>query len=351
MTTLIQNSDRGLYCAAGDFFIDPWQPVDRAVITHAHADHASRGSKRYLTTTEGELVLRRRMEEGVHIHAIPYGDPITINGVTVSLHPAGHLLGSAQVRVEHKGEVWVVSGDYKVEPDATCTPFEPVQCHTFITESTFGLPIYKWPPQQEIFESINAWWRGNRAQKRTSILYAYALGKAQRVLSGLAPSIGPILVHGSVFHLSNDYLASGIELPPYKYANTENARAHRGEAILIAPPSANNNPAYLRKFGPASHGFASGWMTIRGARRRRAVDRGFILSDHVDWTGLMATIRATGAERVGVTHGYRNAVVRYLHEKGWDAWSIDTRFEGETADASVDAVEDDAIEEAQATKP
>jgi len=333
MIGLIQNTDCGLYCEAGDFYIDPWHPVDRAVITHAHADHATRGSKSYLTTNEGKLVLRRRMEEGAQIRTIPYAKSIDINGVKVSLHPAGHLLGSAQVRVEHRGEVWVISGDYKIEPDATCTPFEPVPCHTFITESTFGLPIYKWQPQQQIFDSINAWWRDNQAQNRTSVLYAYSLGKAQRVLSGLDPSIGPILVHGSVFHLSNAYRESGIELPPYTYADAENAKVHRGKALLVAPPSANNNPSYLRKFGPASHGFASGWMTIRGARRRRAVDRGFILSDHVDWGGLMETIRATGAERIGVTHGYRAAVTRYLRDNGWDAWSIETRFEGEAADA------------------
>lgn len=344
MTDLIQNTERGLYCAKGDFYIDPWAPVDRAVITHAHADHASRGSKRYLTSVEGEGVLRRRMEDGAHIQTIPYDETLTINGVTVSLHPAGHLLGSAQVRLEDRGEVWVISGDYKIEPDATCTPFEPVKCHTFITESTFGLPIYKWPPQQEIFDSINEWWRNNQSQNRTSILYAYSLGKAQRVLSGLDPSIGPILVHGSVFHLNNAYIEAGIDLPPFQYASNENAKAHRGQALLVAPPSANNNPSYLRKFGPASHGFASGWMTIRGARRRRAVDRGFILSDHVDWGGLMSTIRATEAERIGVTHGYRAAVTRYLRQHGWDAWAIDTHFEGETADTNADPEDEDRAE-------
>jgi putative mRNA 3-end processing factor len=342
MANLLQLTEAGLYCADGDFYIDPWRPVERAVITHAHSDHARPGSRRYLTTQDGEQVLRMRVESfdpanppavRPHIRTLAYGEMIQINGVTVSLHPAGHLLGSAQVRVEHRGEVWVVSGDYKVEADATCAPFEPVVCHTFITESTFGLPIYRWRPQGEIFREINAWWRANQELGRTSILYAYALGKAQRLLAGIDPSIGPLLVHGAIHRLNAAYRQSGVNLPPAEYASDTAARQHRAQsapgALVLAPPGMENAPAYLRKFGEASHAFASGWMAIRGARRRRAVDRGFVLSDHADWRGLLDTIEATGAENIGVTHGYAAALVRYLAEQGRNAWIIPTRYEGE----------------------
>jgi putative mRNA 3-end processing factor len=319
----------GLYCAAGDFYIDPWQPVERAVITHAHSDHARPGSARYLTTPEGAGVLRVRVGDDASIRTLPYGETLRLNDVTVSLHPAGHLLGSAQVRVEQGGEVWAVSGDYKLEPDATCAPFAPVACHTFITESTFGLPIYRWRPQAEVFAQINGWWRANQAAGRTSILYAYSLGKAQRVLAGLDASIGPILVHGAVLRFLEPYAAAGIALPPALYADTDAARAHRGRAVVVAPPDAGGMAGWLRKFGETSEGFASGWMQVRGPRRRRAVDRGFVLSDHADWEGLLAAVRATGATRVGVTHGYSAVLARYLAEQGYDAGIIQTRWEGE----------------------
>lgn len=344
---LLELTDSGLYCQAGDFYIDPWRPVDRAVITHAHSDHARPGSRRYLTTTEGIGVLRLRvagdwaLEQGYpppQIKALPYGETVAINGVKLSLHPAGHLLGSAQVRVEYAGEVWVVSGDYKTQADATCTPFELVRCHTFITESTFGLPIYRWQPQAEVFADINAWWRANQEQGRTSLLYAYALGKAQRVLAGLDPEIGPILTHGAVTRLNRAYAEAGVALPPSQYADDEAAKSSRGRAIVIAPPSATNTPTYLRKFGAASHAFASGWMRIRGARRRRAVDRGFVLSDHADWPGLVETIRATGAENIGVTHGYTAVMVRWLRENGWNAWGLETQY-GDEQEEEIAGVE------------
>ena len=349
MANLLQLTEAGLYCAQGDFYVDPWQPVERAVITHAHSDHARPGSRKYLTTREGEHVLRLRVDTiiapgdptaGVpwvrsHIRTVDYGETIDINGVTISLHPAGHVLGSAQVRIEHQGEIWVVSGDYKLEVDTTCTPFEPIRCHTFITESTFGLPIYQWRPQSELFADINAWWRGNQEVGRTSILYAYALGKAQRLLAGVDPSLGPILVHGAIQRLNTAYTQTGIALPPTLYASDEAAKQHRGQALVIAPTGTENMPGYLRKFGDASHAFASGWMTIRGARRQRAMDRGFVISDHADWRGLIDAIRATGAENIGVTHGYTAALTRWLVENGWNAWIIPTRFEGEVAESAT----------------
>lgn len=332
----------GLYCAMGNFYIDPWQPVERAVITHAHADHARYGCQRYLAAAPGEGVARVRLGAAAKLQTLPYGESYHVNGVTLSFHPAGHILGSAQVRLEHKGEIWVVSGDYKTEPDSTCTPFEPLRCHTFITEATFGLPIYHWPAQGKVFAEINGWWQQNAAEGRTSILYCYALGKAQRVLAGVDASIGPIFTHGAVERLNVAYRASGVALPKTTYALAANKGEFAG-ALIIAPTSVRGTN-WLNRFGNFSSGYVSGWMRIRGARRQRAVDRGFVLSDHVDWDGLLGTIKATGAERIGVTHGYVPVVVRYLREQGIDAYAIETRFTDESDD-SAEAVDDSPVAE------
>ena len=333
---LLELTDRGLYCPAGDFHIDPWQPVDRAVVTHAHADHARWGCRHYLTARAGEGVLRLRMGPAASIRALEYGESLTLNSARVSLHPAGHILGSAQVRVEADGQVWVVSGDYKVEPDPTCAPFEPVRCHTFVTESTFGLPIYHWPAQAEVFADVEAWRRANREAGKASLLFGYALGKAQRLLAGLGPDAGPIFTHGAVEKLNAAYRAAGVRLPETRYVGEVERGASWAGALIVAPPSAQGTP-WVRKFGPVSTGFLSGWMRIRGTRRRRAVDRGFVLSDHADWPGLLGAIRATGAERVWATHGYSAALSRWLVEQGLDARPVQTRFEGERDDAGDDA--------------
>jgi len=325
---LLRITERGLYCEAGDFYVDPWMPVPRAVITHAHGDHARWGSERYLGAREGERVMRTRLGADAHIRAVDWGEAVDVNGVRISLHPAGHILGSAQVRVEHRGEVWVVSGDYKTEPDRTCTAFEPVRCHTFITESTFGLPIYRWAPQAEVFAEIDAWWRANQEAGKASILYAYALGKAQRLLAGVDPSVGPIYEHGAVARLSDDYRATGVPLPPTHYAGAQARGFDWSPALIVAPPSAHGTP-WMRKFGAVSTAFASGWMRVRGQRRRRSVDRGFVLSDHVDWPALLEAIDSTGAERVWVTHGYREPVVRWLQGRGLEAQAVASRWEGE----------------------
>ena len=319
----------GLYCVPGDFYIDPWRPVDRAVITHAHGDHARVGHGHYLSNVGGVNILKSRLGD-IHIDGIEYGATVVHNGVTVSLHPAGHVLGSAQVRMEHKGEVWVASGDYKVEPDRTCVPFEPVRCDTFITESTFGLPIYRWQPQQDIFDDINQWWRKNADAGRCSVVFAYAFGKAQRILSGLDPSIGPIVCHGAAEPLNKVYRAGGIDLPPTLMVTDLDKQALK-RAIVIAPPSAGGSP-WIKRFGDYSDAFASGWMQLRGARRRRGVDRGFILSDHADWPGLMTAVRATEAERVIVTHGSIGVMVRWLCQQGLDASGFDTEYGDDEAE-------------------
>jgi putative mRNA 3-end processing factor len=332
---LLTLTDRGLHCEAGGFYIDPWEPVDRAIVTHAHGDHATWGSRAYLTSEPGLAVLRARMDPGASIRGLAYGEAISINGVTVSLHPAGHILGSAQVRLVHRGEVWVVSGDYKTDPDPTCTPFEPVRCHTFITESTFGLPIYRWPAQAEVFAEINCWWEANAGTGKTSMLYGYTLGKAQRLLAGLDPAIGPILTHGAVERMTAAYRDAGVALPPTRYAGSADSGMDRKGAIVIAPPHASGS-SWTRRFGSQSTAFASGWMLVRGARRRRALDRGFALSDHVDWPNLLRTIDATGAAEVWVTHGFTGPVVRWLCEHGLDARAVQTRFEGERDDEAAD---------------
>ncbi len=333
MGDLVTLTDSGLYCEAGDFFVDPWRPVNRALITHAHGDHARSGSGGYLTVEDGRYLLQTRLDEFSKIESVPYGNSVKVGETDVSFHPAGHVLGSSQIRIEHKGEVWVVSGDYKVEPDATCKPIEPVECHTFITESTFGLPIYRWQNREQIFSEVNAWWQSNKAAGRASVLFCYALGKAQRILAGVDPSIGPIYTHGAVERLNMAYRSSGVNLPSTTYVGELPKGTKFGDSLIVAPPSANGTP-WLRQFGPLSTGFASGWMRIRGARRRRAVDRGFVLSDHADWPGLLSTIRATKAQRVIVTHGNVNVMVRWLSETGIDAGAFKTQYEGELEDDS-----------------
>ncbi len=325
---MLRVTANGLYCEAGDFYVDPWCPVDRAVITHAHSDHAHWGCKSYLCAAECRGVLRARMGPDAVIETAEWDADVSLGGVRVSFHPAGHILGSAQVRVELAGEVWVVSGDYKLEDDGTCRPFEPVRCNTFITESTFGLPIYRWRPQPEIFADLNAWWRTNQENGKASVLFAYALGKAQRLLAGVDPAIGPIFCHGAVEKLNRVYREGGITLPPTAYAGAVEKGYDWSRALIVAPPSGNTNP-YMRRFGTVSTGFASGWMRIRGTRRRRSIDHGFVLSDHADWPGLLSAIEATGAESVMVTHGYRAPLVRWLCERGLDAKALETRFEGE----------------------
>ena len=290
---LIQPTGRGLYCAAGDFYIDPWQSVARAVITHAHGDHARPGSAAYLSARCGIPVLQTRLGPEARIEGLDYGEPRVMNGVKVSLHPAGHVLGSSQVRIESgEGEVWVVSGDYKLDPDPTCEPFEAVRCDTFVTESTFGLPIYRWRTPGEVFAEVNAWWRANAAQGRASVLFGYAFGKAQRILASVDASIGPIIVHGAVDVLDRGYRDCGVRLPETRMVMDFEAKKDFAGALVVAPPSAQSTP-WLKRFGDYSDAFASGWMAIRGARRRRAVDKGFVLSDHADWPSLNRAIAST----------------------------------------------------------
>jgi putative mRNA 3-end processing factor len=287
--------------------------------------------RHYLCAAPGEGVLRNRVRDEALIQGLPFGAAVNINGVRVSLHPAGHILGSAQVRIEQDGFVAVVSGDYKTETDPTADAFEPIRCHLFVTESTFGLPIYKWQPQRLIFDEINAWWATNQREGKASLLMGYALGKAQRALAGVDSEIGPIFVHGAVKSLNDAYRRAGVYLPPTQIIGAVDKSYDWSRTLIIAPPSAMGTP-WMRRFGEVSTAFLSGWMAIRGARRRRAVDRGFVLSDHVDWPSLLASVEATQAESVWVTHGYSATVVRYLREIGIDAEVLSTEWEGELDD-------------------
>lgn len=346
---VLTHTERGLYCPAGDFYVDPWRPVDRALITHGHADHARPGHRRYLATDAALPVLRHRLGE-IAAEGVGYGEARQIGGARVSFHPAGHVPGSAQIRVEVGGEIWVVSGDYKTEADRLSTPFEPVRCHTFVTECTFGLPVFAWRAEAEVAAEIDAWWRGNAADGRASILGAYSLGKAQRLLAAVDPGIGPILTHGAIENTNEVMRAQGIALPDTIRVTPETkAKEHPG-ALVIAPPSALGT-AWMRRFGPASTGFASGWMALRGVRRRRAADRGFVLSDHADWPGLNAAIRETGAETVYATHGYTQIFRRWLEAQGYDAHVLETEFEGESLDAPDADSSDDATADAPEDAP
>jgi putative mRNA 3-end processing factor len=339
---LVVQRPEGLYCPAGDFYIDPWRPVHRAVITHAHADHARVGHGHYLAAAPAEGVLRARLGD-IALQTLPYGEAIGHHGVTVSLHPAGHVLGSAQVRLAHGGQVWVASGDYKVAPDPTCAPFEPVRCDVFITESTFGLPIYRWKSDAALYAEVNAWWAANAAAGRASVLGCYSFGKAQRILAGVEPSIGPIVVHGAVRPLNDAYRAAGVALPPTSLVTEVADKASLRRALVLCPPAAAAS-TWLRRFGEVDTAFASGWMQLRGARRRGGWDRGFVLSDHADWPGLQSAIGATGAQRVIVTHGSVPVLVRWLQEQGLQAEAFATEY-------GDDAVEADTLPEQAAAVP
>jgi putative mRNA 3-end processing factor len=321
---LLSFTEKGIYCAAGDFYVDPWQAVKRAVITHAHSDHARPGSESYLCHRFTEPLLRLRLGNPV-CQPVEWGEPVFMNGVRVSLHPAGHIIGSSQVRVEYRGEVWVVSGDYKTEQDGISGSLEILRCETFITESTFGLPIYQWKPQQQLFFDIQNWILGNREKGRNSVLIAYSLGKAQRLLPCLTEISTSIYVHGAVWNVQQALLQAGFRLPEVKRVTPDMNRDLFKGAVILAPPSADRS-LWMRRFHPYATGVCSGWMQVRGNVRRRNADAGFAMSDHADWNGLLQVVRETGARRVLVTHGFQSAFSRYLNESGIEAQEVKTAF-------------------------
>ena len=315
---LLRLTNSGLYCEQGGFYIDPWSPAACAVVTHAHGDHAVKGSRRYLTAESGRLVLQHRMGPRAHIDGLAYGETREQNGVKLSLHPAGHILGSSQVRVESRDEVWVITGDYKVAPDATCAAFEPVQCHTFITESTFAHPVFHWAPQVETFAQIHEWWRENQQQDKACFLYAYSLGKAQRLVAGLDSTLGPIFSHTSIEEMNAIYRLSGVSLPETRTPDSGMTGADWSRALILLPPSVRWNVGFPIR-GNFSTAFASGWMTLPEGPAQRRVHRGFALSDHADYGELLNAVAATNAERIFVTHGYIEEFVSQLRSRGYEA--------------------------------
>lgn len=319
---LLQRDRFGLHCEAGGFYIDPSKAVDRALITHAHADHARTGCRHYLCASSCEGLLGQRLGRSASIESVDYGRSRVINGVTVSFHPSGHILGAAQIRVEHRGEVWVVSGDYKLEPDPTCAGFESVPCHTFISECTFGLPIYRWPRAEMVRDQINQWWRRNRSEGRHSFLYGYSLGKAQRLLAALDSAIGSIYVHPAVSELLPYYRKAGVPLPRVRRVSKDLLRGEKKGALVVLPPAASDSK-YVHDVGAIAAGFASGWTLIRGSNRRSRMRQGFVVSDHADWNGLTAAIQSTGAERVFLVHGKTRPLERWLTERGVEAGPLE----------------------------
>lgn len=343
---LIEFTDSGLYCRQGDFYIDPWRPVKQAVITHGHSDHARWGSQSYLCHRYTLPILQLRLGANKY-QVAEWGENLLMNGVKVSLHPAGHVIGSAQIRVEYNGEVWVASGDYKTEDDGLSGAFEPVRCHTFITESTFGLPIYNWKPQQQIYSGIQQWIAENQAAGNTSVLIAYSLGKAQRVLQAVAAVTDNIYVHGAIWNMHQALQQAGWNLPQVKRVEQDTPKSAYAGAVVIAPPSADGTP-WMKRFAPYSVGVCSGWMQVRGNARRRNVDAGFVMSDHADWKGLLQAIEATGAEKVFVTHGFQAAFSRYLNEKGIAAAEVKTEYGNDEEEPPPEIKQED-IEEIDAS--
>ena len=334
---LIEFTDKGLFCKTGGFYIDPWTPVERAVITHAHSDHARPGSKYYLCHTQCKPLLQMRLGQNIY-QTSEWEEKIHLNGVQISLHPAGHMIGSSQVRIEHNGEIWVVSGDYKVEDDGLSGKFEPVKCHTFITESTFGLPIYNWKPQHEIFQNILDWIGSNNSSGKTSVIIGYSLGKAQRLMQCLPAAGLPIFLHGAIWSAHETLVRSGIQLPDVQRINYDTPKEKYLGQIIMAPPGAEASP-WMKRFYPYAIGVCSGWMQVRGTVRRHNADAGFALSDHADWKGLAQTVKDTGAHRVFVTHGYQAVFARYLNETGIQAGEVKTEYGNEDEENSVAVAE------------
>jgi len=331
---LIKFTKKGIYCPQGKFYLDPWYPVDYAVISHGHADHARRGMKNYLCTDDSKAILKHRLGANINVESIPYGKAITINEVKVSFHPAGHVIGSAQIRMEYKGYVVVFTGDYKTQPDFITTPYEPIKCNTLITESTFGLPIYKWKKEEVLQKELQSWIKTNQSNNRTSVFLGYSLGKAQRLLS-LLDGCDDVFVHRSIHNLNEVILNSGFTLPNTKLWSADLDKKTLQNKIIIAPPAILGSRMLKRLSNPAT-AICSGWMQIRGNRRWQAVDAGFAVSDHADWNGLITAVKLSKAEQVYVTHGSQAVFSKYLNEIGIKASELITEY-GEEALAKAEA--------------
>lgn len=321
MVKLLEFTERGICCPKADCYIDPRRVVDRAIITHAHSDHARRGSKQYLAHKLTVPVLQHRLGRKISTQAVEYGEIIIINGVRFSLHPAGHVIGSAQVRVEYNDEVWVVTGDYKLEHDPLAGSFEPVQCDVFCTESTFGLPVYRWSDSAGVIGDIDAWWRYNKQNEITSVLFGYSLGKAQRLLYSVDYSIGSIYVHPAIEQINELFRQHGIPIPEVNTLTETTPLSELKTALVIIPPNAVKN-GWLDHVPRYATAYASGWTATQGIPWVRNADRGFVISDHADWVGLNEAVRLSGAETVYVTHGFTKQFSRWLCDQDYDAQPV-----------------------------
>nr|WP_288813411.1 ligase-associated DNA damage response exonuclease [uncultured Sphingobacterium sp.] len=321
---MIQFTSKGIYCVPGKFYLDPWQPVDLAIITHGHADHAYPGMKKYLCHHFTVNILKSRIGHDIQVEGVAYNRPFHINGVKISLHPAGHIIGSSQIRMEYKGKVIVFTGDYKIQDDGLSTPFEPVKCHELITESTFGLPIYRWESVAAQTQRLNEWITHNQGFKKTSVFIGYSLGKSQRILNAVK-DMGEVYVHYSIAKLNMAYSEAGIQLPPYHIVDLRTDTKQLDGKIVLLPPALLDT-SLLQKIPHVAYAICSGWMQIRGARRWRSADAGFAISDHADWNGLLQAVRESGAEKVFVTHGQTATFSKYLNEIGIEAEEVKTNY-------------------------
>jgi len=321
---LVKFTKKGIYCIPGKFYLDPWYPVEYGIISHGHADHARWGNKHYLCHNQSKAILQHRIGADISIESLPYNEYKVINGVKVSFHPAGHIIGSAQIRLEYKGYIVVFSGDYKTQPDFITTPFEPVKCHEFITESTFGLPIYKWKSEEELQQELQDWIVQNQQNNRTSVFLGYSLGKAQRIMK-LVENVEEIYVHSAIHNLNKAIENSGITLPTTKLLTADFKKTEIQNKIVILPPALLGSKM-IKKIPNAATAICSGWMQIRGNRRWKGVDAGFAVSDHADWDGLLSAVKATEAEKVYVTHGSQAVFSKYLNEIGIEAHELKTEF-------------------------
>ena len=315
-STWMKICPEGLFCAPGQFFIDPVRPVDRAVITHAHADHARPGHRAVLASPETLVIMRARMGEGAwqESQALAYGEKIICNGVTVWLQPAGHVLGSAQVAMEWQGSRIVVSGDYKRRPDPTCAAFLPIPCDVFVTEATFGLPVFRHPPaSHEIAKLIDS---VALFPERTHVVGCYALGKTQRVIALLRQAgwDRPIYLHGALVPLCERYESLGVRLGDLRPATVADKASLQG-AIVLAPPSAVAD-RWARRLTEPVVCLASGWMRVRQRARTKGVELPLVISDHADWDELNATLDEVGAPEVWVTHGREEALIHAAGQRG-----------------------------------
>lgn len=321
---IIRFTNKGIYCIPGKFYLDPWYPVENAIISHGHADHAKWGMKHYLCHNDSKAILKHRIGQDISIESLPYIKHVTINGVNVSFHPAGHIIGSAQIRLEYKGKVVVFSGDYKVKDDFLTDAFEPVKCHEFITESTFGLPIYNWQPEEVLKKKMHEWVHKNQSINRTSVFIGYSLGKAQRIMN-MMEGVSELYVHSAIKNLNDAMASSGIKLPEtIRWTADMDKKALQNKIVIVPPALLGSN--MIKKIPNAATAICSGWMQIRGNRRWQAVDAGFPISDHADWNGLISAVKATEAEKVYVTHGSQATFSKYLNEIGIPSEEVKTEY-------------------------